>query len=120
MSSVSFTMENNTCYVVKGSFKKEVSKELFLEMLQLTLAHLSPSRDYSSVSSINKLLKIVELECEPDESDGEGEEEPEPEPVQVPEKKSQPVKQTQKQQPVKQTPKKPVKNESSDEDSDDD
>jgi hypothetical protein len=117
-SSLSFTMENNTTFIVKGNYKKEVTKDLFLEMLQLTLAHVSPSRDYSSVSSINKLLKIVELECEPDESDSE---EVEPEPVVVEKTvKQQQVKQ-QVKQPAKQTGKQPIKkDESSEDESDDD
>lgn len=73
--SLTFTVgEGGRVQIVKGTNHKEFSKEAFVGILQMVLATISPNRDYSSIVSINKLLKVIDLECEPDESDGEQDE----------------------------------------------
>lgn len=80
MSDIGFGIENNKAYVSCAGAKKELPRESLLEIYQLVLGHLAPNRDYSSVTSVRKLLRIITLECEPDESDDESDAEPEPEP----------------------------------------
>ena len=105
MSDIGFSMENNKAFVHCAGQRKELPRESLLEIYQLTLGHLVPNRDYSSVTSVRKLRRIVEMECEPDESDDESEPEPEPEP----EPKKTPVR--PRKAPVKAGKKAPAKSE---------
>ena len=88
-----------------GNNKKELSKEAVLEMLQLMLSHVAGNRDYTNVVSVTKLVKIIELECEPDESDGETEEaESKPETTAVSQKEEEPAA----KRPASRAPRRPV------------
>jgi len=116
--SLTFTFDGTKVNLVKSGNTKELTKDVFVELLQITLSHISPNRDYTSITSINKLLKTIDLECEPDESDDE-EAVPSPEPVKQP-VKTVPVQPQQKSN-VKAVPKKqPVRKDDPDTDEDDD
>lgn len=109
MSELTFRFDNGKVHLVKGDNKKELPRDSLLEVCQLILGHLVDNRDYTSVTSVNKLLRIIDLECEPDESDNEVQEESKPVAKPVPRKA--PVR---RQAPAK----KPVVEEDSDDDSD--
>ena len=74
--SINFSIVGNKPTLQVGAHHKELSKEAMLEVLQLVLSHVAGNRDYTNIVSVSKLLKIIELECEPDDSDGESEEKP--------------------------------------------
>lgn len=88
--------EGNKTFLVSGKERRELSRDLLVELYQLLISNLASNRDYSNVSSLTKLRRILELEMEPDESEDE----------------TPPKKRTNS--------KTPVKEESEDEDSDDD
>ena len=71
MSDLGFRVQGSKAYVVRNGNEKEVPRESILEIYQLVLGHISPNRDYSNVTSVRKLLRIIDLECEPDESEDE-------------------------------------------------
>ena len=79
MSDIGFRVQGSKAYVIRGENEKEIPRDAVLEIYQLVLGHISPNRDYSSVTSVRKLLRIVDLECEPDESEDEDESEEEEE-----------------------------------------
>ncbi len=105
MSSIEFKLEDKKTFLIRNEQTKEISRDLLLEICQLLLSHLTSTRDYSNVTSIHKLLRIIDLECEPDESDTEPNVEPEPE-----ESKKRPAQ----RRAGPRTRKSPVKNEDSD------
>lgn len=71
--SLNFSIVGNKPTLQVGQHHKELTKEAMLEVLQLVLSHVAGTRDYTNVVSVGKLLKIIELECEPDDSDSESE-----------------------------------------------
>jgi len=73
MNSFSFKIEGESVYLVCGDNKKTISKEIMLETCYLLLGNIAEQRDYSSVTSLSKLLRIINIECEPDTSDDEKE-----------------------------------------------
>lgn len=75
MDSLNFMLENGDVYVSKGQGKKKISKDAMLEICYLLLGHIAEPRDYTSVTSVKKLLHIIDVECQPDESDAEDEKE---------------------------------------------
>lgn len=117
MSELTFRFENGKVQLVRGDNKKELPRDSLLEVCQLVLGHLADNRDYSAVTSVRKLLRIIDLECEPDESDEEKEveeEKPAPKPVAKPVPRKTPAR---RPAPAK---KPAVKEEDSDEDDSDD
>ena len=56
MSDLGFRVQGNKAYVIRGDNEKEIPRDSILEIYQLVLNHLSPNRDYSSVTSVRKLL----------------------------------------------------------------
>lgn len=73
MSDIGFRVQGNKGYLLRGSAQKELPRDTILEIYQLVLNRLSPNRDYTSVTSVSKLLRIIDLECEPDDSSDETE-----------------------------------------------
>ena len=69
MSDLGFRLQGSKAYLVRAGNEREIPRESLLEIYQLVLGHISPVRDYSNVTSIRKLLRIIDLECEPDESE---------------------------------------------------
>ena len=69
--TLTFNFKNDKAYIVRYDQEKEIPRDLLLEVYQLLLGQLCPNRDYSNVTSIKKLLKIIDLEFEPDDSDDE-------------------------------------------------
>jgi len=100
---LSFKLETNTVYLINGANQKELPRQALLEVYQLVLTHLSPNRDYTSVTSLSKLKRIIDLECEPDESDDE-------KPQQQPTQKDSDDEEEEEEVPVqKSAPKAPVR-----------
>jgi hypothetical protein len=124
MSDLTLRLQGNKTFIVNNGNTKEIPKESMIELYQMLLSQLSPKRDYSSVSSLTKLFRIIQLECEPDDSDG-SEEEPTPsKPVETskpsaPAKSSANTKTPVKSTPVVKTPAKNVKVPESEDDDDD-
>nr|QBK87487.1 MAG: hypothetical protein LCMAC201_03970 [Marseillevirus LCMAC201] len=111
-----FQIQEGKAFLIRHTNKKEIPRDALLEIYQLILGHLAPNRDYSSVTSVRKLLRIIDLECEPDDSDSESEEAAKPSSKPAPKtatKPRRPVART-----VRRTPVKPTKEEESDDDSD--
>jgi hypothetical protein len=77
MSELGFRVQGSKAYVIRNGNEKEIPRDSILEIYQLVLGNIAPNRDYSSVTSVRKLLRIIDLECEPDESDGESDDEDE-------------------------------------------
>ena len=75
MSDLGFRVQGSKAYVIRNGNEKEIPRDSILEIYQLVLGNIAPHRDYSSVTSVRKLLRIIDLECEPDESDGESDDE---------------------------------------------
>lgn len=96
MSDIGFRVEGSKAYVLRSGHEKEIPRETVLEIYQLVLGHLAPNRDYSAVTSIRKLVRIIDLECEPDESEDESDSESEEEPKPIKKKHTiRPAKKTQ-------------------------
>ena len=68
---IGFQVQGQQAFVLRGDTRKEIPRDTVLEIYQLVLGNIAPNRDYSSVTSLKKLARIVDLECEPDESDDE-------------------------------------------------
>ena len=126
---IGFRVEGKKALLLRGKNKTELPRETVVEIYQLVLGRLSPNRDYNNVTSLQKLLKIIDLECEPDESDESDDEKV------VPARKSTTVARSgasTKKAPVKEAPvvkkrpaahtvrKTPVKEESDDDESESD
>jgi len=62
---------NNKCNVVYNDTTKTVDKNVFFTTIFSVLEKVSPDRDYTSISSLKKLFKVLEIEMSPDESDDE-------------------------------------------------
>lgn len=62
---------------------RKMPKNVLVEIYQILLTQVCPERDYTGVTSCHKLLKILDLEFEPDDSGSEGSE-GEPPPVSPP------------------------------------
>ena len=77
MKSLSFTVKENTIELVSSVLgnesKREIQKELLVSVLQTVLSEISPQRDYSSVSSMRKLFRVLDIEMSPDDSDDDDE-----------------------------------------------
>lgn len=127
---IGLQVKGSKAFLVRGDNRKEIPRDAVLEVYQLLLGCIA-SRDYTSVTSLRKLLLIIDLECQPDDSDNETEEaetdspdEPEPEPAPKPTRAKPASKRPGRV--ARKTPAKPVppesssEEESSDSDSDDD
>ena len=69
--SLKLTSRGQKAYLNIGDkHEMEISKDVMLEICQTILGNIQ-ERDYTSISSIRKLLTIIKLECEPDESEDE-------------------------------------------------
>lgn len=68
-----FQVENNKVWLVRGENRKEYPRDAFLGVCQMVLSTVANGRDYTSITSVRKLLRTIDLECEPDESDDEHE-----------------------------------------------
>lgn len=77
MSELTFCVKNGKGCVRSNGQEKELTKDFMIEMFQNVLGVVSPDRDYTSVTSLRKLLRVIDLEFEPDESDDEAESEKE-------------------------------------------
>ncbi len=73
MSDICFRVQGTKAYVICNGKEKQVPRESILEICQLVIGHIAPNRDYTSVTSVGKLMRIIDLECEPDDSDNESE-----------------------------------------------
>ena len=71
MSDLGFRVEGNKAFVIRGDNEKEISRDTVIQVYQLLLSSISPNRDYTTITSTKKLLKTIDLECEPDDSDDE-------------------------------------------------
>ena len=119
---IGFRVEGKKALLLRGKNKTELPRNVAIEVYRLVVGCLSSNRDYSNVTSSQKLLKIIDLECEPDESDDETSTK-----KVVPAKKNNALAKGGKKTPVKTPIKKgpavrkpPVKQESEDEDDEDD
>ncbi len=113
---IGFQVQDGKTFLIRGSNKKEIPRDTILEIYQLLVGQIAQNRDYSSVTSVRKLLRIIDLECEPDDSDDEAEE---PAPAAKPAantRTSRPAARTVRRTPAKTVA---VKKEESDNDSDD-
>lgn len=72
-SDISFRTVGETSIIIRNGIEKNIPKEILLEIYQMVLGHLSPNRDYSNISSNRKLLRIIDIEFEPDDSEEEKE-----------------------------------------------
>ena len=79
MTEVGFRLSKGKVSVVCGNHEKDFSKDVFVEICQLILENVSAGRDYTSITSATKLIRTINLECEPDESEDDADSEPEPE-----------------------------------------
>jgi hypothetical protein len=108
MSELTFRTQGSTVKLVCGGNEKTLEKDVLLEVCQTILSR--GKRDYSEVTSVKKLLRLIELECEPDESGEDSENEAEPvvakKPVAKPTTVRRPVagKKTVNRQPVTKPP----------------
>jgi pyruvate/2-oxoglutarate dehydrogenase complex dihydrolipoamide acyltransferase (E2) component len=80
---VGFQTVDGRHYLVRGSTRKEIEREVLIELYQAVLGRLAQNRDYTSITSISKLLKVIDLECAADDSDSE-ESAPAPAPTPAP------------------------------------
>ena len=112
---IGFQVQGGKALLIRHANKKEISRDVVLEVYQLILGHIASNRDYSNVTSIRKLLRIIDLECEPDDSDDESEGEPS-KPAAIPAAKPATKARQPAARTVRRTPAKPAKKES---DSDD-
>lgn len=71
MSELTFCVKNGKGCVRSNGQEKELTKDFMVELFQNVLGVVSPDRDYTSVTSLRKLLRVIDLEFEPDESDDE-------------------------------------------------
>ena len=84
--SLTLSLTNGKAQLGLNGVSRDIPKSVLVEVYQILLSQVCPDRDYTSVTSCTKLLKIFNLEFEPDESDddasGEATKaaEPEPEP----------------------------------------
>lgn len=116
MSELTFSVKGGKGCVSSNGQEKELSKEFMLELFQNVLGVVSPDRDYTSVTSLRKLLRVIDLEFEPDESEDEASEASEAEEEE--EKPAPVVKKTVKRAVVKRPP--PAKKEESEEEESED
>lgn len=134
---MSFQFENKQAYLMVNDQKKSLPVDLLLEICQTILTNISPDRDYKSITSLTKLIKMINIELMNDESDEETfkndpkeEESKQPlgkgqkKPVEESDKEDEEVEEEKPKPPVRgPVPKKPVKNsvkEMKDDDEEDD
>jgi len=91
MNSLSFNVQDNNVFVESGGGKKEISKEVLLEICHLLLGNIAEPRDYTSITSVKKLLRVINVECQPDDSEDEGSSEEKPKTTTAP-KRTGPVR----------------------------
>src|SRR5689334_9750547 len=61
--------QNKKAYLIVNGQKKSVEADVILEVCQAVLANISPERDYKSITSLTKLMKIIDMELLDDDSD---------------------------------------------------
>lgn len=120
MSELTFCVKNGKGCVRSNGQEKELAKDFMVELFQNLLGVVSPDRDYTSVTSLRKLLRVIDLEFEPDESDDEAESEKEDSDHDSEEEEPEPPKQVGNpkrvvKRPLPRKPAPPVKEESEEE-----
>jgi len=78
MNDLAFRLTGTKAVLIRNGKELVVSRDLILEIYQSVLGHVNPQRDYSNITSTKKLLRVLDLEFDPDDSDDEHEQTSEP------------------------------------------